>query len=75
MNSILDILLRGMDMIERFRSASAVTDIQLIGFGILLVFGDKLYFGVQASPFLDDAFCFCYRSGTWIWSLVFYGGQ
>lgn len=39
MNSILDILLRGMDMIERFRSASAVTDIQLIGFGILLVFG------------------------------------
>lgn len=39
MNSILDILLRGMDMIERFRSASAITDIQLIGFGILLVFG------------------------------------
>ena len=59
MNSILDILLRGMDMI--WNPAG--------------IWCDKLYFGVQASPFLDDAFCFCYRSGTWIWSLVFYGGQ
>lgn len=30
MNAILDILLQGMDIIERLRTASAVTDIQMI---------------------------------------------
>lgn len=39
MNAILDILLQGMDIIERLRTASAVTDIQMIIFGVLLVFG------------------------------------
>lgn len=39
MNAILDILLRGMDIIERLRTSSALTDIQMIIFGVLLVFG------------------------------------
>ncbi len=39
MDAILDILLRGMDIIERLRTSSALTDIQMIIFGVLLVFG------------------------------------
>lgn len=36
---MLDFLLRVMDIIERVRTASAVSDIAMVGFGILLVFG------------------------------------
>lgn len=36
---MLDFLLRLMDIIERVRTASSVSDIAMIGFGILLVFG------------------------------------
>lgn len=39
MNSIMDILLRGMDIVERLRTVSAVSGIQMIVFGVLLIFG------------------------------------
>lgn len=39
MDAVLDILLRGMDIIERLRSMTSVTGIQMIFFGVLLVFG------------------------------------
>lgn len=36
---MLDFLLRLMDIIERVRTASSVSDIAMVGFGVLLVFG------------------------------------
>lgn len=39
MNGILDVLLRGMDIVERLRNVSAVSGMQMILFGVLLVFG------------------------------------
>lgn len=39
MDGILDVLLRGMDILERLRNMSTVSGIQLILFGVLLVFG------------------------------------
>ncbi len=39
MDGILDVLLRGMDIVERLRNVSTVSGIQLILFGVLLVFG------------------------------------
>lgn len=39
MDGILDVLLRGMDILERLRNVSTVSGIQLILFGVLLVFG------------------------------------
>lgn len=39
MDGIMDVLLRGMDVIERLRTVSAVSGIQMIVFGVLLIFG------------------------------------
>lgn len=39
MDGILDVLLRGMDILGRLRNMSTVSGIQLILFGVLLVFG------------------------------------
>lgn len=39
MGGIMDVLLRGMEILERLRTVSSVTDIQMVLFGVFLVFG------------------------------------
>lgn len=39
MDAVLDILLRGMNIVERLRNATSVTGMQMIFFSVILVFG------------------------------------
>ena len=76
-----DMLQQLMNMIENARTIPALTDISMIGFAVLLVFGanddrgmgrrDKLYSGVSSASVLDDALWIYHWSRSWIRSSLF----